>query len=80
MGEEDLVRLFRSRELLASGHVRQVREAHGLSLRACAEAVGGVSHVALLRWERGETVPRQRTGAAMRYVEFIERLAAGDAA
>ena len=45
--------------MLASGYVREVRQANGLSLRQCAEAVGGISHVALLRWELGRFVPRR---------------------
>ena len=79
----DLRRLAHARNLLASGYVREVREAHHYSLRGCAEAIEGegdeVSHVALLRWERGLCVPRRRADAAIRYVDLIERLARGDA-
>jgi DNA-binding transcriptional regulator YiaG len=74
--EARLLQLARARQLLASGYVRQVRQAAGLTLRECAQ-LAGTTHVALLRWERGAVVPRRRADAAVAYVALIEQVALG---
>jgi DNA-binding transcriptional regulator YiaG len=57
MDLDEGLQLTRLRALLASGSARSIRRAHGLSLRETGEIVG-VGPATILRWERGDRVPR----------------------
>jgi hypothetical protein len=72
----DALRLVEARDLISSGFTREVRLAAGLSFRRCSEAIGHLaSDVALLRWERGEHIPRRNAAGAIAYVDFIRQVA-----
>lgn len=54
---QNAVALARVRRWAASGAARRIREENQLSLPEVARVVG-VSHPTILRWERGERLPR----------------------
>ncbi|HEX2575708.1 MAG TPA: helix-turn-helix transcriptional regulator [Aquihabitans sp.] len=59
--------------MAASGEGQAIRQAAGLSLGEFGRGAG-LSHVTVLRYERGE---RRPTGdSALRYAELLDRLAA----
>lgn len=60
---DDLEDLARLRALLKSGAARSIRLAADLSLGEFARALG-TSKTTVLRWERGERVPRGELAAA----------------
>jgi len=64
--------LARLRALLASGSARSIRRAHGLSLRETGDIVG-VGPATILRWERGDRVPRP-SKEAFAYWELLREL------
>lgn len=68
----ELVRLARVRQLAASGEAARIRKRSCLSASAAAGAVG-VSHVSMLRWEKGQRLPSG--DAALRYLELLDALA-----
>ena len=47
-----------------ASHLRSLREARGLSVRALADSVG-VSKVTIWKWERGDNEPRARMATAL---------------
>lgn len=71
MRVEQAVDLARYRHIVASGDARDIRRAAGLSLSEVAGAVG-VTKAAVIRWERGESVPRERHAVA--YGRLLEQL------
>jgi DNA-binding transcriptional regulator YiaG len=52
-----LLAISQARAALTSGRLRELREAHGLSQRELAQALG-VDETAVSRWELGNRVPR----------------------
>jgi transcriptional regulator with XRE-family HTH domain len=72
MDAEQAVRISRARQLAESGRARRIRVKARLSLRELGAAVG-VGPNTVLRWERGDRVPRG--DAALRYGEVLEQLA-----
>jgi DNA-binding transcriptional regulator YiaG len=68
---EDLQELTRLRALLRSGAAKSIRTAAGLSLGEVADALG-TSKTSVLRWERGERIPRG--GLALDYWRLLRTL------
>jgi transcriptional regulator with XRE-family HTH domain len=54
--------MLETRQLLASGEARRIRELAGLRLSDVAADIG-VTGSAVYRWERGERVPQGRAAA-----------------
>ncbi len=71
MDSAELLELTRLRTFLRTGAGRELRLRAGLSLREVAEAVG-TSNVTVLKWERGDQVPRGP--AAIAYWRLLQRL------
>lgn len=67
----DLQELSRLRALLRSGAARSIRTAAGLSLGEVAKPLG-VSKTSVLRWERGDHVPRGEL--ALAYWQLLQSL------
>ncbi len=61
---------------ISSGYARELREANHLSQAEVARDVG-VTHVAVMRWEKGERRPRGRN--ALAYHKVLSVLAARSA-
>lgn len=72
VGMTRVVALARARRLGVTGQAERIRKATGRSAREIGAAVGA-SHVAVLRWERGERMPR--SDAAIRWAALMDELA-----
>jgi DNA-binding transcriptional regulator YiaG len=71
MKQSEALKLARARELAASGRGEEIRTRSRFT-RAEFARLCGVSHVTIMRWERGERRPH---GApATRYVDLLEAL------
>lgn len=64
------------RHLTRDGSARRIREQASLSLGDVGRALGNVQASTVMRWERGEHLPRGDT--AMKYGELLAALAALD--
>jgi HTH-type transcriptional regulator/antitoxin MqsA len=64
-----------AREMLRDGRCQQLREQLGVTQRDMGKAVG-VSQIAYLQWERGQTKPKQPHAIALGRVieEMVEAL------
>ena len=67
----------RARELMASGAAEVIRRGAGMS-RGDVAGVLGVHETTVMRWEKGERVPRR--GAALRYLRLLDEIIKGDRA
>lgn len=68
MNTEDLLRVSAVRRLVASGEVRERREALHLSAREMAAAIQS-SPAAVCRWESGQSMPKP--AAALRLAKLL---------
>lgn len=73
---EDGAHLAELRSLCRSKAARSIRIAAGLSLSEVASITGVSSASTILRWERGERVPRGTQ--ALRYAALLQRLIGGE--
>ena len=71
MDLDDLQELSALRALLRSGAARSIRTAADLSLGEVAQVLG-TSKTSILRWERGERVPRG--DLALAYWRLLQQL------
>jgi transcriptional regulator with XRE-family HTH domain len=66
-------RLAKVRHLCSTGTARLIRQGAHLSLAEMAGEAGVASPSTVLRWERGERMPRGEP--ALRYLETLEQIA-----
>jgi len=71
-GSNEALALARVRAHCANGTARAARLGARLSLAEVAKAVGASSQVTVLRWERGERLPRG--DLALRYGRLLDDL------